>query len=213
MRRFIYQPPPGVPSVIAQDSDFLAVDKPSGLLSNPGRAPETQDCALSRLTDVYGPLWLVHRLDCDTSGILLLARNKSAESALKKQLQARTITKVYEALVTGIPHQDSGSIDQPLGPIPDDPPFQQVRADGKPAHTRYQLMGFEAGNARIALYPGTGRTHQLRVHMAWLGHPLLGDDFYGDSESAPRLCLHARELTFAHPGDGKTIHLHCPCPF
>lgn len=212
MQKFIYLPPAGMPRLLLETGDMIAVDKPSGLLSNPGMAPETQDCALSRLTAQFGDLWLVHRLDCDTSGILLLARNKATESLLKKQLQLRQMRKRYEALVQGLPEPAEGLIDQPIGPQPGKPPFQQVCADGRPAQTRYQQLAQYDNQARLALYPATGRTHQLRVHLAWLGHPILGDSFYGDPGSASRLCLHARALSFTGP-DGKVINLDCEAPF
>ncbi|AFU97996.1 RluA family pseudouridine synthase [Simiduia agarivorans] len=212
-QKFIYRPPTGVPPLVYQDDHLLAVDKPTGLLSNPGRAPETHDCALSRLTDAYGELWLIHRLDCDTSGLLLLARTKQAERELKKQLQARQIQKTYEAIAQGELKQDTGEIREPLGPQTDNPPFQQVSANGKTALTRYRVLARANGNTRLALYPHTGRTHQLRVHMAWLGHPLLGDAFYGRAESYTRLCLHARALQLNHPTDMTPLSLETDCPF
>lgn len=212
MEKFSYSPPDGLPELLSETTDFLAVNKPSGLLSNPGMAPTTQDCALSRLQQQYGQLWLVHRLDCDTSGILLLARNKAAESQLKKQLQLRQMAKCYEALVQGVPAQAAGVIDQPLGPQPGNPPYQHVCPDGRPAQTRYEQLAHYDDRTRLALYPATGRTHQLRVHLAWLGHPILGDRFYGVADSAGRLCLHARELRFRAP-DGTTVTIKCPPPF
>lgn len=212
-QKFIYRPPAGLPEVIYEDEHLLAVDKPAGLLSNPGRAPETHDCAVSRLAEGHQDLWLVHRLDCDTSGLLLLAKTKPAERAMKIQLQARCVQKMYEAIAQGIIRENEGEVCEPLGPQPHNPPFQQVTTEGKTARTLYRVLDRENGNSRLELAPHTGRTHQLRVHMAWLGYPLLGDAFYGDATTYPRLCLHAKQLQFEHPMTQKPMTLIAKCPF
>lgn len=203
MRIFIYQPPEGVPDIIYEDDDYLAINKPSGLLSNPGRAEATHDCALTRLQTIYPNLILVHRLDCDTSGVLVFAKNKPAESALKKQLQLREVKKEYRAWVHGHIVKAEGIINLPLAPNEDDRPLQKIDKNGKPAITRYQVIKRTTLNnepiTEVALFPETGRTHQLRVHLLSIGHPILGDDFYAPEEVKQihrRLCLHAKEMQF-----------------
>lgn len=216
MKIFTYTPPPGLPTTIWQDKHYLAIDKPSGLLSNPGRAEVTHDCALSRLQAAYGEVFLVHRLDCDTSGILVFAKNKKAEGALKKQLQERDVKKTYQALVMGTVAVNTGIITEPLAPNPEDRPLQKVSPNGKEALTQYQVMGIENGNSRLQLTPLTGRTHQLRVHLNHIGHPILGDTFYGDEVcrgAASRLCLHAQKLTFKHFETGNRVELNVDTPF
>ena len=210
MRIFSYQPPAGLPPVIFQDEYYLAINKPSGLLSNPGRAAHTNDCALTRLQSAFDEIHLVHRLDCDTSGVLIFAKQKKAEGALKKQLQERKVQKTYHALAWGIPAQKKGSIDLRLASNPDDIPLQKVDANGKEAVTHYTILESnpEQNIALLELRPLTGRTHQLRVHLDAIGHPILGDPFYGHQESQsnkPRLCLHAKTLQFKHPFTHKEI--------
>ena len=157
-------------------------------------------------------LLLVHRLDCDTSGVLVFAKNKPAESALKKQLQLREVKKEYRAWVHGHILQDEGIIDSPLAPNEDDRPLQKVDQNGKPAITRYQVIKRTTLNnepiTEVALFPETGRTHQLRVHLLTIGHPILGDDFYAPEavkQMHRRLCLHARQMQFPHFNNGKLI--------
>ena len=203
MHIFSYQPP-SIPwlDIRHVDKDIIVINKPSGLLSNPGRAPETHDCAISRVIERYSDAILVHRLDCDTSGILIFARNKKAESHLKTQFQNREAKKVYIAEVAGHVSPLSGQIDLALGPIADNPPFQQVSAQGKVAITDYQVLKHRDNSTLIELCPHTGRTHQLRVHMLALGHPILGDTFYADTaaiNASPRLKLHAKSLSITHP--------------
>ena len=209
MMRFTYSPPEGIPEELMCDQHLLVVNKPSGLLSNPGIADVTHDCALNRLRAHYGELYLVHRLDCDTSGLLVLARTKAAERHLKIQWQERQVEKRYQALVFGTLSHSHGEIDAAIQPDRSNPPFQVISLNGKPAFTRYQLLCQYADYARLALFPQTGRTHQLRVHLLSLGYPILGDPFYGHpaSQSAqPRLCLHADQLCFTHP-DGSALVL------
>lgn len=195
----------------------MAINKPSGLLSNPGMAEATKDCALSRLQTRFDELYLVHRLDCDTSGILVFAKHKKAEGALKKQFQLREVSKTYIAQVWGHPKSE-GVIREPLAKNPDDIPLQKVDPAGKEAITRYQVMDslVSEGSSLISLHPETGRTHQLRVHMAHIGHPILGDTFYapaGVQQAAGRLCLHATALTFRHFVTHSTVSLRCEADF
>ncbi|QSX32441.1 RluA family pseudouridine synthase [Shewanella avicenniae] len=191
------------------DRDVIVINKPSGLLSNPGRAEVTHDCALTRLQQLYPETILVHRLDCATSGIMVFARSKKAESHLKKQFQERHNDKLYIAEVDGHVQQDQGTIDLPLAPDRDNPPLQKVDVAGKKAITHFSVLERRADSTIVSLQPETGRTHQLRVHMLALGHVILGDDFYGDERilhARPRLCLHAASLMFSHPWSAKEMH-------
>ena len=165
----------------------------------------------------YGQLFLVHRLDCDTSGILFFAKHKKAEGALKKMLQYRQVQKTYSALVWGIPTALSGIIEQPLGPDSNNRPFQKVSKTGKEAITQYTALQTNLDNqALLKLEPKTGRTHQLRVHMQYIGHPILGDTFYGHApcqNAKPRLCLHAQQIDFVQPISQKPISVFEPADF
>ncbi|KFZ37154.1 pseudouridine synthase [Shewanella mangrovi] len=191
------------------DRDVIVINKPSGLLSNPGRAEVTHDCALTRLQQLYPETILVHRLDCATSGIMVFARSKKAESHLKKQFQERHNDKLYIAELDGLLAQDQGTINLPLAADRDNPPLQKVDNAGKKAITHYRVLERRADSTLVSLQPETGRTHQLRVHMLALGHVILGDDFYGDERilhARPRLCLHAASLMFSHPWSNKEMH-------
>lgn len=218
MRIFTYVPPAGLPSVVYEDAHYLVINKPSGLLSNPGRDALTHDCAITRMQREYGELYLVHRLDCDTSGLLVMAKTKAAESAFKKDLEKRRIDKTYVALVWGIMAEPCGVINARIGPNPDDRPLQRVAVDGKEAITEYRVLEFSkvANTTRVELVPQTGRTHQLRVHLNHLCHPILGDSFYAHGQALaakPRLCLHAQSLQFEHFAQAKHITLQVPADF
>lgn len=215
-----YTPPPrGAPDLIHADASLLVADKPSGLLSVPGRGADKLDCLAARLQDDYPDALIVHRLDMETSGLIVLARGKEMHRRLSLSFQNRQVDKRYVALVDGLPAADAGSIDLPL--IADWPnrPRQKVdRESGKPSLTHYRVLerDEEAGNARLELRPVTGRSHQLRVHLATLGHPILGDPLYAGERvraKAGRLLLHAEYLSFAHPLSGETLRLRCPAPF
>ncbi len=187
------------------DDDLLAFNKPSGLLAVPGRGESMQDCLSLRVQAVYPDALVVHRLDMDTSGVMLMAHGKWAQSQLSQMFQARAITKQYHALVTGRLRSPRGEVDLPL--IADWPnrPRQMVDSEnGKPSLTRYQVLDYnaEANISRVLLEPVTGRSHQLRVHMQCLGHPILGDRLYADAMTlgkAARLMLHATTLSLQHP--------------
>lgn len=215
---FVYNPPinPWL-SIIYQDNDIVVIDKPSGLLSVPGRELHHRDSATTRLMRVLPTALVVHRLDMDTSGIMLFALNKAAQSSLSKQFQARTTSKKYLARVYGIPKSDSGSVDLPL--ICDWPnrPLQKVDYEvGKPSLTHWQLLEKNSNSSLIELTPITGRSHQLRVHMQQIGHPILGDRFYGKPDAlsmAPRLNLHAFTLSIDHPIAGTPLTFTAQCPF
>ncbi|WP_143869797.1 RluA family pseudouridine synthase [Catenovulum sediminis] len=217
MQKFIYTPPAGIPEILHQDKDIIIINKPSGLLSNPGRAEETHDCALSRLQSICPHTILVHRLDCETSGIMVFAKNKKAEVSLKKQFEARQTHKVYIAEINGIPNTNSGTISWPLIADKSNVPLQKVDLEnGKPASTDYRLLINKARSSIIELTPKTGRTHQLRVHMHHWGHTILGDNFYGEDiirQSASRLRLHALSLAFTHPYTAKLCSFYAPAEF
>lgn len=204
--------PPQTPflTVLHEDADLLVLNKPSGLLSVPGRALDHKDSLLLRAEQQFGEAHAVHRLDMETSGIMVVARNKPALSHLSKQFQARQTDKRYVARVWGEMEQDHGEVDLPL--ICDWPnrPRQMVDHEvGKPSQTKWQIIEREEGGVtRVALTPITGRSHQLRVHMQALGYPILGDPLYANEaafKAAPRLQLHAEMLAFKHPCDHRAM--------
>lgn len=195
------------------DDHLIVADKPSGLLSVPGRAPENQDCVVTRLQAVYPDALTVHRLDMVTSGLLLHARGKAMQAALSQLFERRLVHKRYVALVEGHLEGASGEIELPLRCDWDNRPRQMVDFDlGKPAHTRWQRLGHEGACSRVLLEPVTGRSHQLRLHLASIGHPIVGDVMYG-AQPAARVCLHAAELGFTHPVTGQVMACQSPAPF
>ncbi len=211
----IYAPPagPGV-EVLHEDRDMVVVNKPSGLLSVPGRTPDLFDSVLSRVRQAHPQAQAVHRLDLGTSGVLVVATRRKAEALLRQQFQDRMTLKVYFALVRGVVRQDRGQIDLPL--ICDWPnrPRQMVcLATGKAALTDYDVLERGPDSTLVRLRPHTGRSHQLRVHMASLGHPIVGDALYGDDVPAPRLMLHASQLGLSHPYSETWMTFHAPCGF
>jgi tRNA pseudouridine32 synthase/23S rRNA pseudouridine746 synthase len=188
--------------LLYHDDYLLVVNKPAGLLSVPGRGADKQDCLSTRLQQIYPDALTVHRLDMATSGVMVFARGAEMQRALSEQFRERKIEKRYEAIISGKLAASTGEINLPL--ITDWPnrPLQKVDHQlGKPSLTRYALLAYDESNhaSRISLTPVTGRTHQLRLHMAAIGHPILGDALYGDIASAPRLLLHACALSFSHP--------------
>ncbi|GAB4269393.1 MAG: RluA family pseudouridine synthase [Pararhodobacter sp.] len=216
MSDFVYAPPPGRPPVLHLDDDILVVDKPSGLLSVPGRGPERADCLIERLRADHPSVLLVHRLDLDTSGVIVFALTQQAQAHLGKQFEARKVQKRYVALVAGHPDEPKGRVDLPL--IVDWPnrPKQMVcHQTGRPAQTDWKILRHEGENTRMVLKPLTGRSHQLRVHMLALGHPILGDPLYATGAAAayPRLMLHAEELRLRHPATGAAMTFRAPVPF
>ena len=195
------------------DDHLIVADKPSGLLSVPGRAPENQDCVVTRLQAVYPDALTVHRLDMVTSGLLLHARGKAMQASLSQLFERRLVHKRYVALVEGHLEGASGEIELPLRCDWDNRPRQMVDVDlGKPAHTRWQRLGHEGACSRVLLEPVTGRSHQLRLHLASIGHPIVGDVMYG-AQPAARVCLHAAELGFTHPVTGQVMACQSPAPF
>ncbi|WP_300000108.1 bifunctional tRNA pseudouridine(32) synthase/23S rRNA pseudouridine(746) synthase RluA [uncultured Cedecea sp.] len=204
--------------ILYQDTHILVVNKPSGLLSVPGRLTEHKDSIMTRIQRDFPQAESVHRLDMATSGVMVVALNKAAERELKRQFREREPQKQYIARIWGHPQQEEGLIDLPL--ICDWPnrPKQKVCYEtGKSAQTEYQVLEYFPDNtARILLKPITGRSHQLRVHLQALGHPILGDRFYATPEAlalAPRLQLHAGSLTITHPGYGNSMTFKAPASF
>jgi len=204
--------------IIYQDEQVLLVDKPTRLLSVPGRAEDNKDCLITRLQqNGYPQARIVHRLDYETSGLLLLACDADSHRELSRQFQMREIDKTYQALCWGQPTEDSGSINLPLRYDPPNKPRHIVCHEyGKAALTHWRILQRYEKYCRVELKPITGRSHQLRVHMLSLGHPLLGDTLYAQGEAltaANRLCLHACELAFNQPQTGKRLHFSCTSPF
>lgn len=204
--------------ILYQDDHILVVNKPSGLLSVPGRLEEHRDSVMTRIQRDYPQAESVHRLDMATSGVMVVALTKAAERELKRQFREREPKKQYIARIFGHPQHEEGIIDLPL--ICDWPnrPKQKVCYEtGKPAQTEYQVIALEDNNtARILLKPITGRSHQLRVHMQALGHPILGDGFYAPPQAkalADRLQLHAGALTITHPHYGSAMTFKSPADF
>ena len=218
MPDFVYQPPttPWL-DVFHQDKDIVVINKPSGLLSVPGRDLAHHDSVYARVLAEYPNAQVVHRLDLSTSGVIVVALRRNAERELKRQFRERETRKIYYARVAGYVQQQLGSIDLPL--ICDWPnkPKQKVDHElGKPSLTHYQVVSYGQRSTLVKLTPVTGRSHQLRVHMQSLGHPILGDNFYADADGkalSTRLLLHAAELTIKHPYSGAPLTFSCPVPF
>lgn len=217
-RPFIYTPPdePYL-TVLHQDEDILVLDKPSGLLSVPGRPLEHRDCLASRAQERFPSATVVHRLDLDTSGVIVMALHRKAHRHLGLQFERRKTKKSYVARVWGQVEGDDGRVDLPLTiDWPNRPKHIVDHDTGRPSQTDWQVIEREAQATRMRLTPITGRSHQLRVHMLALGHPIIGDPLYAPDEAfhaAPRLQLHAESLTLHHPKDGELVTFTVPCPF
>lgn len=213
-----YRPPTEPLRVIHEDPAFLALDKPALLLTVPGKPEEHRDCLELRVQARFPEARIVHRLDRPTSGLVLMARSAEAHRHLGLQFERRQTSKTYIARVAGRMKAQTGEIDAPIASDWPRRPRQMVSfAHGRPALTRWKVLAEEPdGITRLALYPETGRTHQLRAHLAWIGRPILGDEFYAPPEAkaaAERLQLHAESLSFRHPDGGAPLTLTAPCPF
>lgn len=215
---------PGELRLVHADAHLLVFDKPAGLLSVPGRGPDKQDCASARIRREYPDALIVHRLDMATSGLLLLARGAEMQRRLSSAFERREVGKRYVAVVAGRLQPDGADsnwseIDLPLAADwPNRPRWVVDHERGKPSHTRWRALGYDAmrDQTRLELDPLTGRSHQLRVHLQALGHPILGDALYGPPEirdRAARLLLHATELRLAHPASGEPMHWISAAPF
>jgi tRNA pseudouridine32 synthase/23S rRNA pseudouridine746 synthase len=200
--------------LIYQDDCLLVVNKPAGLLAVPGRGEDKQDCLSSRLQQEFPDALIVHRLDMSTSGLMMFACGAEMQRRLSLMLQEREVEKRYVAVVAGKLEPETGEVNLPIAADWPNRPLQKIDAEqGKPSLTRYRVLGLEAGNTRVELEPVTGRTHQLRVHMKAIGHPILGDALYGDAASAPRLKLHATILKLLHPVTRTPLHFVDAPPF
>ena len=218
--------PQNIPlDVVYEDDDVIVVNKPVGMVVHP--APGHPDGTLvnallyhcgSSLSGINGVLrpGIVHRIDRDTSGLIIAAKNDRAHLALAAQLQDHTLARVYEAVAVGSLKEDSGTVDAPIGRHPVDRKKMAVdRKNGRPAVTHWSVLARYPGYTRVECRLETGRTHQIRVHMASIGHPLLGDVVYGNKKPFPGLagqCLHARQLSFVHPSAGTRVTVECPLP-
>jgi len=219
MPNFVYNPPltPYL-DIIYQDEDIVVLNKPSGLLSVPGREKKHKDSLALRLLRVWPNISVVHRLDQATSGLIILTMRKSAQSHMGRQFQQKVIDKTYYARVEGIIEKQSGLIDLPLRCDWENRPRQIVDFEqGKSSQTQWHVVKREKETTVVRLKPLTGRTHQLRVHMKAIGHPIVGDEFYatpfGKKLSPARLALHAASITLTHPSSEQRISFHCPPPF
>lgn len=212
-----YHPPTGPLVVLHRDEDMVLVDKPSGLLSVPGKPATHADCLEVRVRDAFPSALLIHRLDLETSGVMVFALTREAQRHINLQFERRVVQKTYVARVAGHLSEAAGEIDLPL--IADWPrrPMQKVcHETGKPARTHWRVLERESGATRVNLRPETGRSHQLRVHMKEIGHPILGDPFYAEDDvytAADRLQLHAETLALRHPKGGDWLTVTAPCPF
>lgn len=210
--------------VVYEDSDVIVVNKPAGLVVHP--APGHPDGTLvnallyhcgDSLSGIGGALrpGIVHRIDRDTSGLIIAAKNDAAHQALTAQLSDHTLGRTYECIVTGNLREDRGTVDAPIARHPTDRKKMAVVAGGRNAVTHWEVIAHYPGYTYVRCRLETGRTHQIRVHMAYIGHPILGDTVYGNKKSVPGLtgqCLHAVGLQFLHPRTGELVQLSCPLP-
>lgn len=203
--------------IIHADDSLVIANKPWDLLSVPGRGADKQDCLWRRVQLAHPTARIVHRLDYATSGLMVLALTLESQRALSRSFQERETHKEYQAIISGRPNGTSGSVELPLRCDWENRPLQIIdHEQGKKALTHWHLIGENELGSRIRLIPVTGRSHQLRVHMQAMGHPIIGDRFYAqphEVEASPRLLLHAELLEFPHPVTGKTCSFKAPCPF
>jgi len=207
--------------IIYHDSALVIANKPADMLSVPGRGEDKQDCLWRRVQEQFPTARVVHRLDYATSGLMVLALSLEAQRHLSRSFQERLTSKRYQAIISGQPDEQSGSVELPLRCDWENRPLQIVDFEqGKSAHTQWSQTGPEIVGGReatrVTLIPITGRSHQLRVHMQALGHPIMGDRFYAneaDQAASDRLLLHAEYLAFPHPDSNEQVEFFAPCPF
>ncbi|MEM8794345.1 MAG: pseudouridine synthase [Pseudomonadota bacterium] len=203
--------------IIYSDEAIIVIDKPAGLLTVPGKAEAHRDCLESRIQNDFPQARIVHRLDMDTSGVVVLAMNAAAHRHLGLQFERRHVEKTYIADLYGVLRAASGEIDLPLRCDWPNRPRQMVDLEqGRAAFTRFEVISRGTASTRVRLFPKTGRSHQLRVHMLVLGHPILGDPLYAYDAAltaAPRLSLHAERLSVYHPVGGRRLTFESPVPF
>jgi tRNA pseudouridine32 synthase / 23S rRNA pseudouridine746 synthase len=201
------------PELTYCDASLLVADKPAGLLAVPGRGVDKQDCLSARIQKEFPDALIVHRLDMATSGLMVFARGEAMQRKLSRTFRERAAEKRYVAVAAGRLEPPEGEINLPLiGDWPNRPKQKVDHELGKPSLTRYRVLGHDGDTTRLGLEPVTGRTHQLRVHLAAVGHPIIGDTLYG-GRKAERLLLHANALRFAHPLSGEVLDLACEPPF
>lgn len=204
-------------AILYEDSDLLLVRKPTLLLSIPGRHPLNKDCLITRLQQRYPTASIVHRLDLDTSGIMVIPLNKAAHAHISRQFQQREVRKSYHAVVYGVVAADTGEVDLPIVCDWERRPLQKIcHQHGRAALTRFEVLERLGDRTRVLLKPVTGRSHQLRIHMRELGHPILGCDMYAHDSAlamADRLMLHATTLGFTQPSTGEWVSGECPPDF
>lgn len=213
---FSYDPPDDPLRILHEDAAILVVDKPAGLLTVPGKLENRQDCLITRLQAARWDALTVHRLDCDTSGVIIFARTKQAQGFLGQEFEKRRAQKTYIARLKGQIEGDHGTVDLPLGSDWEYRPRQKVDpVHGRPAVTDWQVIERSDEETRVCLSPHTGRSHQLRVHMLSLGHPILGDQIYAadTTRTHARLMLHAESLALHHPVTGDWMTFTAPAPF
>ena len=211
-----YDPPGDPPEILHHDHEILVVNKPAGLLSVPGKGPELADCLIARLAQAFPQVLLVHRLDRDTSGVMVFALTPHAQRHLGLQFEKRMMKKAYVARVWGHMADKTGTVDAPIGVDWPNRPRQMIDPEGgRAAQTDWRVIRQEGDTTRVRLFAKTGRSHQLRVHMLSLGHPILGDSLYatGAALAAPRLMLHAESLRLRHPDGGVGMTFRAACPF
>ncbi|MFC3061783.1 RluA family pseudouridine synthase [Paenirhodobacter populi] len=216
MSDFVYTPTSEQPRILHEDHEILVVDKPAGLLSVPGKGEDRADCLIARLRGPWPTVLLVHRLDLDTSGVMVFALTPHAQRHLGLQFEHRQTKKQYVARLWGRLEPKEGRVDLPLCVDWPNRPRQHVDFEnGRAAQTDWRVMRYEGDTTRVRLTPLTGRSHQLRVHMCELGHPILGDPLYAEGPAGdfPRLMLHAESLRLRHPDGGKHMTFSAPCPF
>jgi len=203
--------------IVFQDNDLIIINKPSGLLSVPGRTPDLQDCLWSRLRDQFPDrdVLLVHRLDRDTSGLMIFAHTQAAQAALGQAFEKRKVKKGYLAWVRGVMEKDEGIIEGLMRKDwsrVDKPVYIMDPERGKTSRTEFEVVERRADRTLVLLRPHTGRSHQLRVHMQKLGHPILGDPIYGPEGDRPPLYLVAVQLEFDHPVEGHPLKFRIETP-